>query len=103
MLRPSVVIRRQALSKGVIGGSWLWRIVATVVFGRSILKRVFGRNPEYLGTIHLKQDRSMMVQTIKPISRRQRRRRRRAGLSLTPGERRREAQALAMALSKADD
>lgn len=103
LMRPSVLIRRRALYQGVLGNSWFWRIVAGVVFGRSLLKRVFGRHPQHLGTIELKPNRSMMVQTIKPLSRRQRRQRKRAGQYATSGERRREAQALAMALSKADD
>jgi len=49
-LRPSFVIRRRAMREGVLGRSVFWKIVAGIVFGRSTVKKVFGRNPEPLGT-----------------------------------------------------
>jgi hypothetical protein len=103
LVRPSVLVRRQALYRGVFGNSWLWRTVAAVVFGRTLLKRLFGRSPEHIGTVELRPERAMMIQTITPTSRRQRRRAKREGRLITAAERRREAKALAMALSKADD
>jgi len=103
LVRPSVFVRRQAMYKGVLGNSWFWRVIAGFVFGRSLLKRVFGRQPEHLGRVELRPDRAMMIQTITPLSRRERRRAQRAGRFATASDRRREAQALAMVLSKADD
>ena len=103
LVRPSVLVRRQAMYKGVLGNSWFWRVIAGFVFGRSLLKRVFGRQPEHLGRVELRPDRAMMIQTIKPMSRRDRRRAKGAGRYTTAAERRREAQALAIVLSKADD
>jgi hypothetical protein len=45
LLRPSFIIRRNAMRKGLLGPSTFWKIVAVVVLGRGTLQRVFGRNP----------------------------------------------------------
>jgi hypothetical protein len=75
MYRPAVVIRRKALHSGVFGPSRFWKFVAVLVFGRNILKKVFGRNPELIGKATLKGPGHLMqIETIAPDSRRARRR-----------------------------
>lgn len=77
--RPSVVIRRKALRLGVFGASKLWKAVAVVVFGKTTMKKFFGRNEEVVQVARLKGGgRLMQVETIKPLTRRDRRRARRA-------------------------
>jgi hypothetical protein len=76
--RPSVIIRSKALRKGLFGSSVAWKLVAGVVFGRSTLKKIFGRNVEVLDSVALKGGRLMQIETIKPPTRRQRRRARKA-------------------------
>jgi hypothetical protein len=73
--RPSVVIRSKALRRGVFGPSTMWKVVAAVVFGRSTLKKIFGRNEEVLEVAKLRGGgRVMQIETIKAPTRRERRR-----------------------------
>ncbi len=76
--RPSVILRTKALRKGIFGPSLFWKLVAGVVFGRSTLKKIFGRTEEVLEVATLKGGRLMQIETIKPTSRRARRRARKA-------------------------
>jgi hypothetical protein len=72
--RPSVIVRGKALRQGVFGPSKLWKAVAVVVFGRSTMKKMFGRNEELLDKAVLKGGgRLMQIETIKQPTRRQRR------------------------------
>jgi hypothetical protein len=77
-LRPSFIVRRNALRKGVLGPSALWKVVAVVVFGRGTLKRLFGRTPEVLGTRRIGVGHVLTVAASVPLSRREARR---AGIS----------------------
>jgi hypothetical protein len=73
--RPSVIIRGKALRKGLFGPSTFWKLVAAVVFGRSTVKKMFGRNEQLLDTMVLKGGgRLVQVETIREPTRRQRRR-----------------------------
>lgn len=91
-LKPSVLIRRKALYEGIFGRSTFWRIVAVWVFGRSTLKRFFGRNEEVLDFGKLGPGRYMSIETSKPVSGRARRKLKKAG---TPLPTRKELAALA--------
>lgn len=70
-LRPSFVIRRNAMRKGLLGPSTFWKIVAIGVFGRSTLKRVFGRNPQDLGTRSIGLGGVISVAVFTPMTRKQ--------------------------------
>lgn len=70
-LRPSFVIRRKAMRQGILGRSLFWKLVAGVVFGRSTLKRVFGRNPQSLGKRTIGPGHVISVAASVPVSRRQ--------------------------------
>ena len=91
-LKPSVLIRRKALYAGLLGPSKFWRVVAVWVFGKSTLKRFFGRNEEILDMGRLGVGRFLSVETSKPVTGRTRRKLARAG---TPLPSRRELAALA--------
>lgn len=69
-LRPSFIIRRNAMRKGLLGPSLLWKVVAAVVFGRSTLRRVFGRNVEPLGVRTIGAGHLITVAAATPLSRR---------------------------------
>ena len=43
LLRPSIIIRRQALTKGVFGGNKTWMVIAVFAYSPRLLRRVFGR------------------------------------------------------------
>ena len=72
-LSPSVLIRSRALSRGILGPSRFWRAVAVVVFGGRFLKRIVGKNPEYLGTEKLTAGQLVQIEAIAPQNRRERR------------------------------
>jgi hypothetical protein len=73
-MRPAVVVRRRAIWRGVFGSSMFWKIVAGWVFGRSTLKKFFGRQPEYLGKERVKTGEFLTINVYPPLSRRERRR-----------------------------
>jgi hypothetical protein len=76
-LRPSFLVRRNAMRRGILGPSTMWKVVAVVVFGRSTLRRHLGKQPERLGTVKLRRGQHLRVSTFAPttgLSRRQRRR-----------------------------
>lgn len=70
-LRPSFILRRNAMRKGVLGPSTLWKVVAAVVFGRSTIKKVFGRQPELLARRSIRAGSVITVAAAAPLSRRQ--------------------------------
>ena len=78
--RPSVILRTKALRQGIFGPSTFWKVVAAFVFGRSTLKKVFGRNEQVLEKAVLKGGgRLMQIETFKAPTRRERRRAAKAG------------------------
>jgi hypothetical protein len=70
-LQPSFIIRRKAMRQGLLGRSLFWKVVAGVVFGRSTLKKVFGRNAEPLGKRTISAGHTISVAASAPLSRRQ--------------------------------
>lgn len=70
-LRPSFVIRRNAMRKGVLGPSTMWKAVAVVVFGRRTLKLLFGRHAEDLGKRTLGVGQVLTVAAAVPLTRKQ--------------------------------
>ena len=73
-MRPALVIQRNAVRKGLFGPSKLWRMVAVVVFGRRALIRLFGRQPEHLGSRTLRAGQMLTVAALAPAARRKARR-----------------------------
>lgn len=69
--RPSYIIRRNALRKGVLGPSLPWKVVAAFVFGSSTVKRVLGKQPENLGKRTIRIGSVMTVAASAPLTRRQ--------------------------------
>ena len=77
-LRPSFIVRRNAMRKGVLGPSTLWKIDAVFLFGRSTLKRLFGRQPDRFGTRIIRPGHLISVAAAVPLTRKQAKR---AGVS----------------------
>jgi hypothetical protein len=59
------------MRKGVLGPSTLWKVVAVVVFGRSTMKKVFGKQPETLGKRTIGVGHVITVAAAVPLTRRQ--------------------------------
>lgn len=71
LLRPSMYIRRAAIGKGILGSSTLWKVVAVFIFGKGTLKKLFGRQPELLGSRTIGVGSVITVAAVAPLSRRQ--------------------------------
>jgi hypothetical protein len=71
LLRPSFIIRRNAMRKGLFGPSTFWKIVAVVVLGRGTLQRVFGRKTERLGVRTIRPGHVITVAAAMPLTRKQ--------------------------------
>jgi hypothetical protein len=78
LLRPSFIVRRNALRKGLLGPSTFWKVVAVVVLGRGMLQRVFGRHPDRFGTRIIRPGHVITVAAAVPLTRKQAKR---AGIS----------------------
>jgi hypothetical protein len=76
---PFILVRRRALTRGVLGNSPLWRVVAVVVFGKSLLKRLVGGGEEIVTVERMRPGETMVLRTIPPVARRARRRAARSG------------------------
>lgn len=73
LLRPSVLIRRQAMYAGFLGSSTFWKVVGVLVFGKSTLKRFFGKQPEVIDVSRLGPGHVLQLVTARPVTRRRRR------------------------------
>lgn len=78
-------LRYGALHKGLLGGSPGWRAVFFVMFGGRMLRKLSGKVPEIIGTEKLEPGHLLQIETIEPLTRREKKelvraeRRRRAG------------------------
>lgn len=72
LLRPSVLIRRNAVYKGLLGGSKGWLAIGGVLWSKSFLKKTFGKNEELLTVEKLTKGQFLRIDAVKPPSRRQR-------------------------------
>lgn len=70
---PTAALRRNALYKGLFGGSRGWLAVGAVVWGPRLMKRLLGRNEKVVATEVLKPGQSLYLQTIPQQTREQRR------------------------------
>jgi len=82
MLRPSVLIRRKAMYSGFLGTSGFWKVIGVVVFGKSTVKKFFGKSEEVIDISSLGAGRFMQVTTAKPLTRRARRKMTKSGTSV---------------------
>jgi len=74
-VRPSVVIRRKAMRRGILGPSTFWRVVAIFVFGGKTIRKFFGRTPDTLGTRVIGVGSAISIAVFMPMTRRERKRR----------------------------
>ncbi len=71
-LRPGRIIRRKAMRQGIRGSSSFWKFVAVVVFGRSTIKKIFGKNEELVTREVFRSGGYMTVEPVKLMTRRDR-------------------------------
>lgn len=83
-LPPATIIRRNALFLGVLGNSPLWRTVAVVVFGRRLVKRLVGKQPELVAEETLHPGQWVRITALPQDTARQRKRFRRTAPGRAP-------------------
>ena len=66
LLHPAAFIRRQSLHKGLLGDDRFWRAVFFVMFGRRVLSKVMGSEPELLSVEKLAPDETLVIETVHP-------------------------------------
>ena len=71
-LSPVIELRRNAISRGLLGRSRGWMAVGAFIFGRELLKRTLGKRPELLTTEKLRSGQSLRIDTFTPNTRRSR-------------------------------
>jgi hypothetical protein len=69
----SVLLRRNAIYKGFLGGSRGWKVVGAIIFGRRFAKRTFGRNEQIIATEKLRKGQFVRIEAFGPPTRRERR------------------------------
>lgn len=55
------LLRLTSFRRGVMGGSRAWTIVATVLFGVRLLKKIAGSEPEVVHTSRLRPGESLVI------------------------------------------
>jgi hypothetical protein len=78
ILSPFAFIRRMGLYRGLLGGQRGWLIAGGSLWAFKRLRGFFGRSESVVTTEVLKAGQFMSLETIRPLTRRQRRRARRA-------------------------
>jgi hypothetical protein len=73
---PALYLRTSAVRRGVLGNDRFWRFVAAVIFGRQLLRKVLGREPQLLSVERLDPGQSVHIAAIPPPASRRGRRRR---------------------------
>jgi hypothetical protein len=77
-LSPFVALRRNALYKGLLGGSRGWMAVGVFVWGARFVRKTFGKNETIVATEVLKPGQVLRLEAIAPPTRDERRAARRA-------------------------
>lgn len=73
IVRLSLLVRRNALKKGLFGGNRVWLGIGAFVWGRKFVKKTFGRNEEYVTTETLTRGHAVRIEAVGPATRRERR------------------------------
>lgn len=78
LLSPLAIVRRNAIHKGLFGGSRGWMIVGGVLWSGRFVRRTLGRHEEVVALEVLKPGQFVRLEAISPLTRRQRRAAKRA-------------------------
>jgi len=72
-MSPTFTLRRNALYKGFLGGSRGWMAVGVVLWGTKLMKKSFGRTPQFVSLEKLEPGQAVRIEAIPPMSRSERR------------------------------
>jgi hypothetical protein len=64
LLNPFNLARRNALTKGLLGGDRTWLVIGAVVWGPRLIKRMLGKNEQIVTTEKLLPGTSLLITTL---------------------------------------
>jgi hypothetical protein len=67
-LRPANYLRRASIDRGLFGDNMFWRAMFFVIFGRRLLRRVMGSEPETVAIEKLKPGQFVRIEAIDPAT-----------------------------------
>ena len=73
LLSPVAALRRNALTKGLLGGRRGWLAIGAVVWAPRVLKKALGRDQQTVATEVLKPGQAVCIEAIPQLTRAQRR------------------------------
>lgn len=66
VLSLAYFIRRASINKGLFGDDRFWRTIFFIIYGRKVLKRVLGAEPETVAIETLKPGQFVRIEAIDP-------------------------------------
>ena len=72
VLRPSVYVRQQALSKGIFGGNKTWMVIAVFAYSPRLLRRLFGREEVVVAREPLRSGQTLRLQGLGDLTKAER-------------------------------
>lgn len=64
-IRPMALLRANAVRKGVMRGSGPWTVVAVVLWAPKVLRWLFGRRSEVLGTVKVAPGEAIRIDAVR--------------------------------------
>jgi hypothetical protein len=71
-LKPSVYLRQQAMTKGVLGGNKSWIVIAVFAYSPKLLRRLFGRSEVLVAREPLRSGQIMRIEGLGDLSKAER-------------------------------
>lgn len=68
LFSPTAELRRNAISKGLLGRNRAWLIIGFVVWGGRLLRKSTGKSVETLAVMSLKPGEGLRIRTVEPHS-----------------------------------
>lgn len=72
LLSPTALLRRNAVYRGVFGGSRGWMAVGVVFWGPRLFRKYFGKHEEVIAIEKLTAGQFVRLESIRPPTRKQR-------------------------------
>jgi hypothetical protein len=62
--RPSFLITRRAMVDGLFGDSRLWKLIAFVIIGRRMLRRIMGSEPRIIAVERIRPGETLILRGV---------------------------------------
>jgi hypothetical protein len=72
VIKPSTYIREQALTRGVLGGSKSFMVIAVFAFAPRLLRRLFGRSEVLVAREPMKSGQILRIEALGDLSKAER-------------------------------